>query len=159
MATGTIIVQLDNALLTLLMEQGLKQAQPRIPFAITPITVSTHADAPIELRAGRPPLSITLQCIPTIDAAGLLDLQIVQTRLLFFSLPGFLNHRLAATINVRANALLREMAAQDIQGMRVHIEEVHTVEGALVVTAEVSASEAPAATVPEIAPSQEENAS
>jgi hypothetical protein len=159
MATGTIIVQLDNALLTLLMEQGLKQVKPRMPFAITNITVSTHADKPIELHAGRPPLSITLQCVPTIDAAGQLDLQITQTRLLFMSLPGFINHRLAATINTRANALLQEMAAQDIQGMHVHIEEVHTIEGALVVTAQVSALETSPAIAPETTPSQEETAS
>lgn len=89
MATGTIIVQLDNALLTLLMEQGLKQAQPHIPFALSPITVTTHAAAPIELQAGRAPLHLKLQCIPTINSAGQLDLQIVQTRVLFLVCPVF----------------------------------------------------------------------
>ena len=155
MATGTIIVQLDNALLKLLMEQGLKQMQPHIPLAIDTITVATHADTPIELHAGRQPLTVTLQCVPAIDAAGRLDVQITQTRLAFIRLPGFLNHQLAATINTRVNAVLQEMAAQDIQGMHVRVVEVHTIEGALVVTAEVSAPDAAAEAIPAIAPPQE----
>jgi hypothetical protein len=48
------------------------------------------------------------------------------------------NHRLAEAINTRANALLQEMATQEIQGMHIHLTEIHTIEGALVATAEVS---------------------
>jgi hypothetical protein len=139
MATGTITVQLDNALLMLLLEQSLKQIHSQFPLPIRHISVSTHDAAPIELRAGRSPITIRLLVTPTIDANGHVDLQIVQARLLgFFSVPAFVNRRLAEAINTRANALLQEMATQEIQGMHVHLVEIHTIEGALVATAEVS---------------------
>ena len=139
MATGTITVQLDNALLMLLLEQSLKQIRSQFPLPIRHISVSTHDAAPIELRAGRSPFTIKLLITPVIDASWRVDLRIVQARVLgFFTVPAFMNHRLAEAINARANALLQEMATQEIQGMHVHLVEIHTIEGALVATAEVS---------------------
>ena len=132
MASGTVTIEIDDALLTIFLRLGLAhaQAQAQLPFSIKQVTAMIDG-AGIELVAGM--ARVTLQ--PTLDAAGRIDLRITAAKLAGMSLPGFLYGLLNNIINERVNALLSGLV---MQGLRPRLLDVRTRHRALVVTAELA---------------------
>jgi len=132
MASGTVTIEIDDALLTIFLRLGLAhaQAQAQLPFSIKQVTAMIDG-AGIELVAGM--ARVTLQ--PTLDAAGRIDLRITAAKLAGVGLPGFLYGLLNNIINERVNALLSGLV---MQGLRPRLLDVRTRHRALVVTAELA---------------------
>jgi hypothetical protein len=132
MAAGNVILDIDDALLSIFLRLGLAHAQTQapLPFQIKQV-MATIDDEGIELTAG--PARVTLR--PTLDAAGRIDLRIASAKVGTLGLPIFLYGVLNTIINERVNALLSGL---EMQGLRPRLLDVRTRGRSLVVTAQLS---------------------
>lgn len=130
--SGTVTIQLDDALLTLLGHVGFEKARDKLPamvqrFPITSIKLSLHAHG-IEVR-GLGPLKPVFQ--PQVEANGEIAMKVqVNT----FDL-GFLGDTIKKLLNDQV-AQLRQMV--EAQGLQFQLREVHTRPNELVIVADIS---------------------
>ncbi|MBF6589866.1 MAG: hypothetical protein IVW57_04950 [Ktedonobacterales bacterium] len=135
MASGNVVLEIDDALLTIFLRLGLAKAQAQLPFQIKQVTATIHDGHHIEIAAGQ--ARIVLR--PALDTAGRIDLRIVSAKLGAFALPTFLYGLLNAIVNERVNALLSGLV---MQGLRPRLLDVRTRGRALAITAELAEVEA-----------------
>jgi hypothetical protein len=129
--SGTMMIQMDDALLTLLAHVGFEKSRDKLPailqrFPITSIKLALH-DQGIEVR-GLGPLKPVFQ--PTVDETGQIAMKVqVNT----FDV-GFLGDTLKKLLNDQI-AQVREMVMA--QGLQLHLSEVRTRPNELVIVAKV----------------------
>ncbi len=131
MDAGTVTIQLDDALLTLLAHVGFERSRDKLPsmlqrFPITSIKLSLHPHG-IEVR-GLGPLKPVFQ--PTLDAEGQIALKVQVNA---FDI-GFLGDTLKKLLNDQITQLRTMVEAQ---GLQFHLSGVQTKANELIITAQI----------------------
>jgi hypothetical protein len=132
MESGTVVIQLDDALLNLVAHVGFEKSRDKLPgmlqrFPITALKLALHPHG-IEVR-GLGPLKPTFQ--PTIDESGEIALK-VQLNALDI---GFLGDLIKKQLNEQI-AQLRTMVEE--QGLQFHLTSVQTKANELRIEAQIS---------------------
>lgn len=132
MESGTVTIQLDDALLTLLAHVGFERARDKLPsmlqrIPITSIKLALHAHG-IEVR-GLGPLKPVFQ--PTVDENGQIALKVQVNA---FDI-GFLGDTLKKQLNDQITQL---RAMVEAQGLQFQLSGVHTKPNELVISAAIS---------------------
>lgn len=130
--SGTVTIQLDDALLTLLAHVGFEKSRDKLPamlqrFPITSIKLALHAHG-IEVR-GLGPLKPVFQ--PTVDETGQIALKVQVNA---FDI-GFLGDTLKKVLN---DQITQARALAEAQGLQVHLSEVRTHANQMVIVATIS---------------------
>ena len=130
--SGTVTIQLDDALLTLLAHVGFEKSRDKLPamlqrFPITSIKLTLHPHG-IEVR-GLGPLKPVFQ--PTVDETGQIALKVQVNA---FDI-GFLGDTLKKVLN---DQIAQARALAEAQGLQVHLSEVRTHTNEMVIVATIS---------------------
>jgi hypothetical protein len=140
--SGNMTISMDDNLLTAGMRMALVREQGKLPFTVTHVTAVTHAGDNIDVNADGPsllgsaPISMQMALGPRIDSKGHIDFQIVSVHIagIDVGLFGLTNSVLESALNDQFSDLGQ---GDLVKGFSYQLLDVHTNNGALIVTAKL----------------------
>lgn len=145
--SGNMIISLNDDLMTTGMTLALQRIQKQSRFTVAHLTVTTQKGDSIQMNAdgtlnqvpviGSVPGTLSVTMNPVIDSTGHIDFQITQLSVIGIdaSLWGLANTLIEQTLNDQFSDLGQGSV---LKGLDYQLLNVHTENGALVVTAKLS---------------------